>query len=48
MERECALVQAVDLGSLGRRRSGGKGEVRVAARLGEDLHLVVDPAVAPA
>jgi|SRR6266436_3103474 len=43
---QSALVHAIDLSNLGRMRGRWKGEVGIAACLGEDLHLIVNPAVA--
>src|SRR5712692_5402237 len=48
IEWQSALVHAIDLPDLRRMGSGRKGEVSIATRLGEDLHLVIDPAVATA
>src|SRR5262249_4636072 len=46
-ERESTFVNAVDLRRLGAIWRRGKGEISVAACLGEDLHLLIDSAKAP-
>src|SRR5262245_9693660 len=46
-ERDCTFVHAVDLRRLSAIGRRGKGEIGVAACLGEDLHLLIDSAKAP-
>src|SRR5437879_5857326 len=46
-EWQSALVDRIDLAHLSGARRGGKRKIRIAAGIGENLHLVVDAAEAP-